>query len=113
MTSPIDPATLEQFTGGDKDIARDIYAQFLTATESDAHALREAVAAGNAGEISKAAHRVKGASRMIGASAVADLAEKIELAGRNGDLDAIHGAMPAFEIEHQLLLNFLRSETEA
>lgn len=111
MTSPIDPATLEQFTGGDKDIARDIYAQFLTATESDANALRAAVAAGHAGDIGKAAHRVKGASRMIGAAAVADLAERIELAGRREDLPEIAATMPAFDAEHNRLLAFLRSET--
>lgn len=107
MTSPIDPATLEQFTCGDKDIARDIYAQFLTATENDANALRAAIAAGLGADICKAAHRVKGASRMIGAAAVADLAEKIELAGRRDDLAEITATMPAFDAEHERLLNFL------
>ena len=111
MTSPIDPATLEQFTGGDKDVAREIYAQFLTATEGDASALRAAITAGDAFEISKAAHRVKGASRMIGATAVADLAEKIELAARHSDLAEITATMPAFDGEHSRLLDFLGSET--
>jgi len=107
MTQPLDPSTLAQFTGGDKSIERDLLAQFLSATRDDANALRAAVAQGNPDAVSKAAHRVKGAARMMGAGPVAERSERIEQAGKSGDMALVTASMADFDREHARLLEYL------
>ena len=111
MTQPLDPSSLAQFTGGDKSIERDLMAQFLSATRDDANALRAAVAQGNPDAVSKAAHRVKGAARMMGAGPVAERSERIELAGKSGDMALVTASMADFDREHARLLEYLAIAT--
>jgi HPt (histidine-containing phosphotransfer) domain-containing protein len=49
------------------------------------------------------AHRIKGASRMIGAQAFANACEALEQAGRNADWPAILEAQVAFNRAFELL----------
>ena len=107
MEKPLDLSVLAQFTGGDKTIERDIMGQFLSATRDDANALRAAVAQGNLDTVTKAAHRVKGAARMMGAIPVADLSERIEHASKAGDAETVTTSMADFDREHARLLEFL------
>lgn len=111
MTQPLDPSSLTQFTGGDKSIERDLMAQFLSATRDDANALRAAVAQGNPDTVSKAAHRVKGAARMMGAGPVAERSERIEQAGKSGDMALVTASMADFDREHARLLEYLAIAT--
>jgi PAS domain S-box-containing protein len=110
---PIDLAALEQFTGGDKDIERDIFRQFLDATRADAQALRQTIGGSNPQASAKAAHRVKGSSRMMGANPLADVAEQMEKAGKAGDAATILALLPAFEQEHARLLAWLEAAIAA
>jgi CheY-like chemotaxis protein/HPt (histidine-containing phosphotransfer) domain-containing protein/two-component sensor histidine kinase len=107
ITSPLDLSALAQFTGGDKSVERDIIAQFLSATRDDANALRAAVAQGDADAIARAAHRVKGAARMMGAGPVANVSERIEQAGKSGDMTMLTSSMVEFNSEHARLLEYL------
>jgi PAS domain S-box-containing protein len=107
----LNAATLEQFTGGDKDLAREIYGQFLSANQGDTDAMRAALAAGDMAAVNATAHRIKGASRMIGANPMADAAEALEKAGKAGDLAAVQAGMPAFDREQARLVEELKRET--
>ena len=104
---PIDRSAFEQFTGGDKDIEREICRQFLDATRTDAKALRQALIENDLQAGTKAAHRIKGSSRMVGANAIADVAEQMEMAGKACDAAALVALLPAFDREHARLLEFL------
>ena len=77
----------------------------------DAAELRQALTGEDCGAIAKSAHRVKGASRMIGAGPYANVAERIERAGRDGDLAAARTCITDFEREQARLAAYLQSET--
>jgi PAS domain S-box-containing protein len=108
---PLDAVTLDQFTGGDEDLRREMLREFLAANAADAVALREALAGEDVAAIARAAHRAKGASRMIGAQRFADVAERIENAARTGDRAAVRGCVTDFEREQARLVECLRAET--
>jgi HPt (histidine-containing phosphotransfer) domain-containing protein len=82
---PLDPAVVETLTGGDGAAARVVLSDFLASTTQD---LASAEAARNAGALdalAREAHKVKGASRMVGALELAQCAEDLEHAARAGD----------------------------
>jgi HPt (histidine-containing phosphotransfer) domain-containing protein len=108
---PLDSITLNQFTGGDEELRREMLREFLTANAADAVALREALAGEDVAAIARAAHRVKGASRMIGAQPFADVVERIEDAARTEDRAAVRGCVTDFEREQARLVQCLRAET--
>ena len=108
---PLDSITLNQYTGGDEELRREILRDFLAANAADAVALREALAGEDVAAIARAAHRVKGASRMIGAQPFADVAERIEAAAWTGDRAAVRGCVTEFEREQARLVECLRAET--
>jgi CheY-like chemotaxis protein len=85
---PLDPAALAPLTGGDAALERDILREFKTATDADAQALAAALAAGDLPGIARAAHRIKGASRMVGAEPLAAVCAALEQAGQQHDLPA-------------------------
>ena len=100
----LDPDALTPYTDGDATMARELYAQFRDSTRSDAASLLDALKGADAAAIMSAAHRVKGASRMMGAALQAAVAERIETAGRAGDLAGAKAAQAEFEAEHARLL---------
>ena len=73
----------------DKGRREQMLQQYVTGNRSDAGALREAVEARDPGRIMRAAHRIKGAAKVVGADALAEATYTVELAGRNGSLDGI------------------------
>lgn len=107
LVAPLNRTALEQFTNGDKDIERGIFSQFLDATRADAQTLREALKEKDVLAGTKAAHRIKGSSRMMGANPVAELAEQIEKSGKNGDVTQMINLLPIFEDEHVRLVSWL------
>ncbi len=108
---PLDAHTLAEFTGGDALLRREILRQFLASHEPDASALRVALSSGNYSSIADAAHRVKGASRMVGAQPYAEVAERIESAARNDDQIAVNSCITDLEKEQARLSTYLRAET--
>ncbi|MGN6111553.1 MAG: response regulator [Luteimonas sp.] len=82
---PLDPSVIEALTGGNGADARAVLADFLASTGQD---LAEVDAARNAGDLpglARQAHKLKGASRMVGALELAWCAEQLETAARDGD----------------------------
>jgi signal transduction histidine kinase/CheY-like chemotaxis protein/HPt (histidine-containing phosphotransfer) domain-containing protein len=61
---------------------RDLLEDFLQSTRQDLNELDAALARGDSEAIAHEAHRIKGASRLIGASTLAAVAERIETAAR-------------------------------
>ena len=101
--APLDRSALADLTGGDIVEEREILVDFRRANEEDAAALRRAVDRSNGLEAATASHRIKGASRMIGAMALAAVCERLERACRAADWMEVRATMGAFEHELQRL----------
>jgi two-component system sensor histidine kinase EvgS len=89
----IDSTALDELTGGDAALNRDIVTRYLVALGEDLHALRQALDDGDVAGLRRHAHRIAGASRTVGAHAVAAEATRLEHAVDGG------GAHDAAELE--------------
>ena len=107
--APVDVATdapailetvLAELSGGDQAVERDILREFKVANDADAAALGEALARRDLPAIVRAAHRIKGASRMVGAQDLGTVCAAIERAGRAEDLTAVLAEEP--RLRHEL-----------
>jgi CheY-like chemotaxis protein len=107
----LDAAALMQFTGGNEAERIEILSDFMEANRNDTESLCAALAQNDVASIVRWSHRVKGASRMIGATRFSDAAEGIERAARKGTLGAIRKCVPAFELEHGRLVAYLMAQT--
>ena len=110
-TDVLDPTALAQFTGGDENERCEILRDFIDANRNDTDALRGAIADGDVSAIVRWSHRVKGASRMIGATLFSEAAERLEQAARKGTMSAIQKCVPEFEREHARLVNYIAAQT--
>ncbi len=82
----IDGAALDELTGADAELAATILVDYVASSRSDMEALGAWVAARNEEEVRRQAHRLRGASRIVGAEQVAALAARLEAAA-SGDVD--------------------------
>ena len=102
-STAVDPASLAQVSGGDAGLEREILSDFKAASDADMIALRKALEGRDAEQVTRTSHRIKGASRLVGAVALADVCERIELAGRQGNWESITGERAALEREFERL----------
>ncbi len=110
LSAPLDRSALAGLTGGDIAAERDILKDFRVANEADAAMLLKAVDQSNGPEVTTAAHRIKGASRMIGAMALASVCERLESASRAGDWPEVRASMSAFSHELARLNRFCEED---
>ena len=82
---PLDPAVVEALTAGNGADARAVLADFLASTAQDIASAEAARNAGDLAELARQAHKVKGASRMVGALELAQCAAQLEAAARAED----------------------------
>ena len=83
--------------GDEPDILESFFAQFNATASELAGALHEAVASGDPGRVRAIMHRLKTSCRFVGALRLAELCERLERFGNDGDLPAIAREVPAFE----------------
>jgi signal transduction histidine kinase/CheY-like chemotaxis protein/HPt (histidine-containing phosphotransfer) domain-containing protein len=82
----IDLSALEELTGGDPELGRDIVNRYVESLNDELDAVWRALRAGDAQAMRRHAHRIAGASRTVGAHAVAAEAARLERAA-DGDED--------------------------
>jgi len=104
---PVDRSVLAKISGGDASTERDILTDFRRVNDEDAAALDRAVAATDGAQVTHSAHRMLGASKMVGAPAFASVCEAIEHAGREGDWTTITASMEPFHVERNRLNTYL------
>ena len=88
-SAPIDRSELAEISGGDQSLERKMLSVFRQANDADAAALKEALEKQDIASVTRLSHRVKGASRMVGAIALAGICARIEHAGRASDWGTI------------------------
>jgi HPt (histidine-containing phosphotransfer) domain-containing protein len=93
---PYDRDRLVELFGNDPKTLAEVEREFVeTAREAE----REIGDADDLGTIARAAHRVKGASGMIGAAALHQIAEALERAAKAGDLPGVRRMHTIFSQE--------------
>ncbi len=97
--TPVDPSVLAAISGGDAAAERDILLDFRRVNDADAAMLKHAVAKSDCPQVTRATHRIKGASRMVGALEFASVCERIEDASRASDWKRVEANMGAFHQE--------------
>lgn len=95
-TQILDESVLARYSGGDRTIEREILSEFDASSRSDIQSVERALSDANPAMIAQYCHRLKGASRMIGASRFAAVCAQMEGYGRAGHWEDIHA--------HQYLL---------
>ncbi|MBI3714773.1 MAG: PAS domain S-box protein [Betaproteobacteria bacterium] len=107
---PVDREVLNAISRGSVDTLHELIGIFRNVNDQDAIDLRAAVAERSNAKTKSAAHRIKGAARMLGAFALAGLAERIEKTSADAAWDSIAAAMPEFETELTRVNDFLESQ---
>jgi HPt (histidine-containing phosphotransfer) domain-containing protein len=108
--APVDSAVIAQISGGDRALESEVMRRFQECHFDDVQALRRSVDDVNFDAVVGASHRIKGASRTIGAVGLASVCEGIERAGRARDAAGIAAHMPRFDRENARLGDFLDAE---
>jgi CheY-like chemotaxis protein/HPt (histidine-containing phosphotransfer) domain-containing protein len=97
--TPIDPTVLAEISSGDPVVERDILQRFRVYNSEDATLLMNAILKADIAEVVHASHRIKGASKTIGAMGLAAVCDRLERASRAHDWPGVNSSMPAFSEE--------------
>lgn len=81
----LDASVLEQLTGGDRAEMRVVLDDFLDSCSRDLVAMQRARESGDAAQLAREAHKIKGAARLVGAGELALAASELELAAKASD----------------------------
>ncbi len=83
--TPLDKNVLDEITGGDIKENRALLDDFMQATDQDTAAMQRAREQGDLVQLGREAHKIKGASRLVGAVELAHAATELELATKSED----------------------------
>lgn len=92
----IDWSLLEALSDGDEDFQWELLQLYLSDTRKHLPELEAAIAQHNAEALRVEAHYLKGASGNMGVFSLHQLADELEICGRNGDLEAAPAFLDAF-----------------
>ncbi|MBQ7166955.1 MAG: response regulator [Treponema sp.] len=91
---PLDSAHGLTFSGGDKEMYRQLFKNWADAYMENGYTLQRSAKEGDLNAHRIAAHSLKSSSRMVGAMTLGDLSEKAEHAARDGDLEYVREHVP-------------------
>ncbi|HET9268066.1 MAG TPA: PAS domain S-box protein, partial [Vicinamibacterales bacterium] len=109
--APIDRMQLRAIMDGDAALEAEMLAGFRTASVKEAAALREALAKGDCTAIRHASHRMKGLARLVAASSLASVCERLERQAKAGAVDEPAVVLAEFEREWHRVSDFLNAGT--
>ena len=96
---PIDAGVLAEIADGDPDAERELLRRFRQYNAEDANRLLSAVRQADIKGVNQTAHRIKSASRAIGAMGLALVCDRLERASREKDWQAVAANLDAFSAE--------------
>jgi CheY-like chemotaxis protein len=103
------PSALGEISGGDPQIEKDIIRNFHRFNAEDVEMLSRAVDIVDIDLVAHACHRMKGASRTVGAMGLASVCERMESAARAGKWQAVKADLGAFNREIDRLNRFVET----
>jgi two-component system sensor histidine kinase/response regulator len=100
----IDLATALDHTGGDRELLDELLTVFAQDTPGRMDAIRRAIDRGDAPEVMREAHTLKGSLRLFGAVTAAGVAQDLEALARAGDMNGARDMAAALDrqLEHIL-----------
>ena len=98
--APVDWKKAVVQVGGDEAVIAELAGLFMAECPRLEAGIREAVDAGNAADLRRHAHTLKGSAGVFKAEAVVEAAQRLEMMGREGDLDGVEAALSA--LAHEL-----------
>ncbi|MCE9662417.1 ATP-binding protein [Halomonas sp. M5N1S17] len=101
--NPLDPAMLDVISGNDRELAREILCEFRHSNDVDATSIQQAINDNDSTTLARAAHRIKGASQLVGAHPFARACERLERAGRSKNWGEIFAGLEEFRQEQERL----------
>jgi PAS domain S-box-containing protein len=107
-----DNTALRALADGNETLEGEVLEEYRQANDADLAAAAQAMAEAEFEGVSSAAHRIKGAARMIGAISLSDAAASLELAARSGDSTSTQTAWAAVQSESERLYIFIRARAE-
>ena len=93
----LDLAQLNEVTSGDASFERELLTDFVDSTRQDETDLRAAVARGDHAAARRCAHRIQGASCVIGAMELVDACAAIQSSAMAGSSTETEIPLPAFD----------------
>ncbi len=112
-SSAIDWDSAIAVVDGDRELLGEIVAAFLIEGPALLEQIRRALTDGDAAELRRGAHTLKGALRTLGIESAAELASKLEEIGRRGDLAAGSPVMAQLESQLDQILSEAKSFASA
>ncbi|TFD55293.1 response regulator [Cryobacterium frigoriphilum] len=109
----VDVSMLESLVGNDPAVILDFLTDFRASALLIGTALVAACQADDTVGVGAQAHKLKSSSRSVGAAALGDLCDRLEVAGKAGRLDTLALLRPVFEQELRAVLAFLDACTAA
>ena len=106
---PIDRTQLRAIMDGDEALEAEMLAGFRSASVKEAAALRDALVRQDCGAIRHTSHRMKGLARLVAASSLALVCERIERQARDGCVDDTARVLDEFEREWHRVSDFLNA----
>jgi PAS domain S-box-containing protein len=92
---------------GDEELIKEIMPTYLADNKEHFDKLNEAIKTGNAEEINRHAHAIKGTARNVGAKRLSNIAGRLERAGKERDVMTATSLFDELKIEFERLLSFL------
>lgn len=106
-SDPVDVRVLEALVGDDPQDIREFLADFRDSVDKSRSEIRAAFESLRLADVAAIAHRLKSSSRSVGALGLGDLCEKLEVAGRGADGNAVAQLLAQFEFEVATVTSFL------
>ena len=95
------------YVGGDRALLDELLGIFVEDAPVRMDAIRKAIAGGEATELTREAHTLKGALKVIGATTAAGLAQGLEVLARDGNISEADKLSTALEREMDRLMQSL------
>ncbi len=112
VAPPLVLAELSERCMGNTAIATLLLVKFEAQLRSDLLVIEQRAAAGDAAEVGRTAHALKGAAGAVAASALRTLAGEVESQARQEHLDAVTGTLSALRAEVERCLAYLPAARE-
>jgi signal transduction histidine kinase/DNA-binding response OmpR family regulator len=107
-TIPWDHAKALERLEGDEQLLREIVQIFIEESSTQLVELKQAVTEGNAEQVERTAHRLKGELSYLGMTAASQMAHKLEQMGRERDLGQASEVFALFETEVSAVASNMR-----
>jgi CheY-like chemotaxis protein len=113
LEAPVDLARLDEITDGDPEFTQELIAVFVDSCEQSLSELKRELALTNRTALSRAAHKLKGASANIHAMPLRTLCDELETHADTMSVDKIATAVTAIEAAIQRAVDYLQSTRHA